>query len=96
MMQKSNVSHGETKMDKMMRRRELPCIRRSRSFYGGRVVRCAMLLSMERKKSDQEAKKRQSERLTKKAISCRRRCLKSNEAAETSGLEAAFENVDLF
>jgi hypothetical protein len=31
MMQKANVSHGQTKVEKMVRRRELPSIRRLRS-----------------------------------------------------------------
>jgi hypothetical protein len=50
MMQKANVRHGQIKMDKMVRRRELPCIRRSRSLYKGRVVRGAVLMSMKNKK----------------------------------------------
>jgi hypothetical protein len=33
-----NVSHGKTKMDKMLRRRELPCVRRSMPLYEERVV----------------------------------------------------------
>jgi hypothetical protein len=45
-MQKANVSHGKTKMDKTVRRRELPCVRRSRSLYIGQVVRDAVLMSM--------------------------------------------------
>jgi hypothetical protein len=55
-MQKVNVSHGKTKMDKTVRRRELSCVRRSRSLYRGRVVRGAVPRSME-EKSDEEAKK---------------------------------------
>jgi hypothetical protein len=35
MMQPANVSHGKTKMVKMVRRRELPCVRRSLSLYRG-------------------------------------------------------------
>jgi hypothetical protein len=50
MMQKATVSHDKSKMDKMVRRRELPCVRRSGSLQGRRVVRGAMLMSMERKK----------------------------------------------
>jgi hypothetical protein len=38
-MQKVNVSHGKAKMDKMVRRGGLPCARRLRSLYRGRVVR---------------------------------------------------------
>jgi hypothetical protein len=33
MMQKANVSHGKTKMDKTVGRRELPCVCRSRLLY---------------------------------------------------------------
>jgi hypothetical protein len=59
MMQKANVSHGKIKMDKMVRGRDLPWVRRSRSLYRGRVVRGAVIMSMERKKSDQVGKKKQ-------------------------------------
>jgi hypothetical protein len=48
-------------MDKMVRRRELPCVRRPRSVYRKRVVRDAEPMSMERKKwwgSEEEATKR--------------------------------------
>jgi hypothetical protein len=45
-MQKANVSHGKTKMDK----RELLCVRRSRVVHRGQVVHCAGLMSIERKK----------------------------------------------
>ncbi|SAL97587.1 hypothetical protein [Absidia glauca] len=53
-------NHGKTKMDKKERRRELPKVRRSRSLYREQVVRGTMAMSMERKKSDREAKKRQN------------------------------------
>jgi hypothetical protein len=39
MMQKANFRYGKTKMDMMVRLRELPCVRRSGSLYRGRVVR---------------------------------------------------------
>jgi hypothetical protein len=55
-MQNVNVS---TKMVKMGRRRELPCVRHSRSLYSRRVIYGALVMSMERKKSDEEAKKKQ-------------------------------------
>jgi hypothetical protein len=42
MMTKANVSHCEAKMDKMMRRRGLPCVRRSSALYKGRAVRGAV------------------------------------------------------
>jgi hypothetical protein len=55
--QKANVSHVKAKMDKMVRRRELPCVRRFRSFHRVRVVRGMALMTMERKKkSEEEAK----------------------------------------
>jgi hypothetical protein len=57
-MQKANVSQRKTKMDKMVRGRELPGIRRSSSLHKKRVVHCAVPLPMERK-SDEEAKKAQ-------------------------------------
>jgi hypothetical protein len=50
MMQKGNVSHGKAKMDKMVRRGELPCVRRSKQWNRGRVVRGEVPMSMERKK----------------------------------------------
>jgi hypothetical protein len=51
-MQKVNVSYGKPKMDKMVRRRELPCVRRLRSLYRGQTVHGMVLMSME-KKSDE-------------------------------------------
>jgi hypothetical protein len=48
MMQKVNVSHGKPRMDKALRRKALPSIRRVRSLHSRQVVRGAMLLSMER------------------------------------------------
>jgi hypothetical protein len=45
-------------MDKMVRRRELSCVHRSWSLGRGRGVRDAVRISMERKKSDEEAKKK--------------------------------------
>jgi hypothetical protein len=50
MVQKAKVSRTKAKMDKMVRRRELPCILRSRSLYRERVVGGAVSMSMERKK----------------------------------------------
>jgi hypothetical protein len=47
MMQETTVSHGKTKMDKVVRRGELPCVRCSRSLYGERVVGSAVPMSME-------------------------------------------------
>jgi hypothetical protein len=49
-MQKANVSHGKTKMDKVMRKRELPYVRRSKLLCSERVVRGAVVMSVERKK----------------------------------------------
>jgi hypothetical protein len=49
-MQKANVSHGKTKMDKMVRRSGLPCVRRSWSLYRRRVVHAELLMSLKRKK----------------------------------------------
>jgi hypothetical protein len=57
MMPKANVSQGKTKMDKLVRRRELPYVRHSKKLYRKRVVCGVMLMSKERKKSE-EAKKR--------------------------------------
>jgi hypothetical protein len=50
MKQNASVSHGKGKMDKMVERRALPCVRSLRSLYRGRVVHGAMLMSTERKK----------------------------------------------
>jgi hypothetical protein len=49
-MQKANVGHGKSKMDEMVRRRQLPCIRCSRPLYRGRVVCGAVPMSVESKK----------------------------------------------
>jgi hypothetical protein len=67
MMQKVNVGH-KTAMDKMVRRRELACICRSRTWYRERFVRNVVSMSLERKKSDQEAKKNQGIGLTQNRI----------------------------
>jgi hypothetical protein len=48
MMEKVNVGHGKTKMDKAVRRRELLCVRRLRSLCGGQLVCSAVLMSMEK------------------------------------------------
>jgi hypothetical protein len=47
------------KMDKMMRRKELPCVRRLKSLHSGRVVRGAVVLSMEIKKVMKKRKERE-------------------------------------
>jgi hypothetical protein len=67
MLQKANVSHGKTKMERwrdgeMERWREFPCDRRSSMLYRGRFVCGAVLVLSERKKkwcrSKEGAKKR--------------------------------------
>jgi hypothetical protein len=50
MMQKVNVGHSKRKMDKLVSRKALPCIRRLRLLYRERVVRDEMPMSMARKK----------------------------------------------
>jgi protein-tyrosine-phosphatase len=60
MMQRANVSHGKTKMDKTVRKRGVSCGHRSRPFYTSQVVRGTLVISMERKKGDEKAKKKQS------------------------------------
>jgi hypothetical protein len=57
MMQKAIVSHGKTKMDKPVRRRELPRVRRSRPLYRWRVVRGVVPMSVERKKVMKKGKR---------------------------------------
>jgi hypothetical protein len=64
--QKTNISHGKIMMDIMVRRRELPCVRRLRGLYSGRVVRGVVSMSMQKKKSDEEANKKQRNGLTQK------------------------------
>jgi hypothetical protein len=53
-----SVSHGSTKMDKMVKRRELPCIGRLMPLHWGQVVRSAVAKLM-KKKSDEGVKKKQ-------------------------------------
>jgi hypothetical protein len=58
MAQKATVRPDKTKMDRMVRRRELPCVRGSGPLYSGRIVHDTVLMSMQRrKKCDEEAKK---------------------------------------
>jgi hypothetical protein len=69
MMQKANVSHGKTEMDMIVGRRELPCVRLLWSLYIKRLVRGAVLLSMERKKKVMKKQRRSKKsELTKKSI----------------------------
>jgi hypothetical protein len=51
MLKDVNVSHGKTKKDKNVKRRELPCVRRSSSLFKERVVLDVVQMSMERKKA---------------------------------------------
>jgi hypothetical protein len=64
-MHNANVGHGESKMDKLVRRRKVPCVRRLWSLYRERVVSSAVPLSMERGKRDQEVKKKQTIKVRK-------------------------------
>jgi hypothetical protein len=59
LMQSANVSHGKTKMNKMVKRGELPCVHRLRSLYRERVGLGAMPMSMERKKVMKKQRKDQ-------------------------------------
>jgi hypothetical protein len=59
-----NVSLGK-KMDKMVRGRDLQCVRRSRSLYGKWFV-CSIFLLSKEGKNDGEAKKKQKKGLTGK------------------------------
>jgi hypothetical protein len=61
MMQK--VSHGKTKKDKMVRRRELPCVHGSCIEGESFVVRCQCWW---KENSDEEAKKKQRKEFTGK------------------------------
>jgi hypothetical protein len=49
MMQKANVGDGSTKINEIVRQRELPCVRRTRALYKRRVVLDAVPMSMEKK-----------------------------------------------
>jgi hypothetical protein len=69
MLQKTNVSQGKTKMDKIVRRRGLPCVRRLRSLYSVQVVHDAVQMLLERK-SDEEPQKSERKGLTVKDILC--------------------------
>jgi hypothetical protein len=57
------------KMDKMVRRRELPYICRPRSMYRERIVGDAESMSMKRKKSDGQVKKKLAKGLARKSES---------------------------
>jgi hypothetical protein len=57
MMQKANVRHGKAKMDKIVRMREVPCVRRSKSLYSEWAVCGSVPLSMERKKVMKEQRR---------------------------------------
>ncbi|SAM07312.1 hypothetical protein [Absidia glauca] len=58
---KANVSQGKTKMDKMVRRRELSCVRRSWSLGRGRVVRDAVRIFSGKKKKVMKKQRRSTE-----------------------------------
>jgi hypothetical protein len=61
-----NVGQGNTKMGKLVRRRKLPCVGRLRTFYRERVVRGAVLMSMERKKKCWRSKEEATQGFMKK------------------------------
>jgi hypothetical protein len=46
MLKDVNVGYGKKKMDKMVRRREFPCLRRSRPLYKGQIVGDAVPIPM--------------------------------------------------
>jgi hypothetical protein len=76
MIKEANVGHGKIKMDKIVRRIELPCVRHSRSLYRGRVV-CGVVPMLIERKSDEEAKKKGKKELVgKRGSSGSRRRLK--------------------
>jgi hypothetical protein len=50
--------HEKTKMDKMVRRKDLPCDCRSGSLYRGQTVRGTMVMSTERKKKVMKKQRR--------------------------------------
>jgi hypothetical protein len=56
------LANCRAKMDKMVKSRELPCVRRSRSFNTGQVVSGVVLMPMERMKSDGDAEKKQKKK----------------------------------
>jgi hypothetical protein len=59
MLQQANVSHGKSKFDKVVRRRELPCDRRSRALYSGQELLMVCFQCRRKEKSGEEARKRQ-------------------------------------
>jgi hypothetical protein len=62
LMQKAKVGQGKTMMD-MVKRRELPCVRRSRLLYKWWNVRGAVILSKEEKKKKVIKKQRRSKEM---------------------------------
>jgi hypothetical protein len=74
-MQKANVSHDMTKMGKMVRRKKLPWVRRSKTMYtisrSWCGIKCRWSINVDgKKKSDEEAKKKQRIGLTAKGRLC--------------------------
>jgi hypothetical protein len=65
-MQKVNVSHSQTKINKTVRRRQVPCVGRSR--YRGRIILDAVLMSMERKKEMKKQRRSKEKEMTKKVF----------------------------
>jgi hypothetical protein len=64
MMQQAIVSHVKTRMGKIVKKRELPCVRRLWSLYSERFVCCAVPMSMERIKSDDKAERSKEKGMT--------------------------------
>jgi hypothetical protein len=70
MMQKTNVSHEKTKMNKTVRRRGLPYGCCSKSIYRGRVVRSVVPMSTGRKKVIRYQRRSKERELRAKANLC--------------------------
>jgi hypothetical protein len=91
-LQKATVSHGKTKM---VRRRELPCVRRSMSMYRGRVFRGAVSMLTEWKKKwrrDKEgAKKRIDGKKDPLFLKAEFECLSVNDEGYFSGGAMVFQ-----
>jgi hypothetical protein len=86
MMQKANVSQGKTELDKMVRRGELPCVRRSMSLYRERFVGDMLLYRWKGKKwwRSKEEAKNWIEGKSYSFVACLKRSFKSRRASNSN------------
>jgi hypothetical protein len=89
-MKKANISRGKTKMDEMVRRGELPCIRQSRSLCRASRSWCGVNVDG-KKKSNEEAKTR----IDGKKVNLRRQTFFGGVFQKTEKWQVSIQNSQM-